>query len=135
MSEGAKLDRVVSIEQAKQMIRAKRKGRKRTVDNLFSKVVRARDGRCLKCGTVEKLQCSHVLPRTHLSIRWDLDNAITLCYRCHIYWWHKNVLEAARWFEETFPGRADELRRKALNPKPVKQSDIDDIYDQLKREA
>lgn len=28
-----------------------------------------------------------------------------LCYHCHINWWHKNPMEAAKWFEETFPDR------------------------------
>lgn len=86
-----------------------RSGKLRTLDNVFSRIVRERDGKCLKCGSLSALQCSHVVPRTYLSIRWDLSNAITLCYRCHIHWWHKHPLEASRWFEDKWPGRYNEL--------------------------
>lgn len=93
------------------------------VDNLFSKIVRERDGRCLRCGKTENLQCSHVLPRTYMVTRWNLDNAITLCVGCHLYWWHKNPLEAAAWYEEKFPGRYAELRALALTYKKVNRTD------------
>ncbi len=39
-----------------------------------------------------------------------MDNVKTLCYPCHINWWHKNPLEAAEWFEKTYPERAKRLK-------------------------
>lgn len=80
-------------------------GKMKSLDNLFSKIIRTRDGKCLRCGKTEQLQCSHVVPRTFISTRWNTENAITLCYACHIHWWHKNPLEAAEWFESKWPGR------------------------------
>lgn len=86
-----------------------RSGQMRSLDNVFSRIIRARDGRCLHCGATESLQCSHVLPRTYFSVRWEEDNAITLCYRCHLQWWHKYPHEAVEWFDSEFPGRHGEL--------------------------
>jgi 5-methylcytosine-specific restriction endonuclease McrA len=87
-----------------------RSGQMRKIDNLFSKVVRQRDKQCQRCGTTENLQCSHVLPRTFISVRWNPENAIALCYRCHIYWWHKYPHEAVAWFDAKWPGRYQAMR-------------------------
>jgi hypothetical protein len=34
-----------------------------------------------------------------------------LCYHCHLNWWHKNPIEAGRWFESKFPERVKELEK------------------------
>lgn len=72
-------------------------------DTVFSKIIRTRDGRCMHCGGTENLQCSHTMSRKIWALRWNEMNCITLCFFCHMKWWHINVLEAAKWFEETFP--------------------------------
>ena len=86
----------------------------RSLDALFSHFIRVRDAKCLRCSKVETLQCSHVMPRTWLATRWDPDNAITLCYACHLHWWHKDPLGAAEWFEAMWPGRYQRVRSRAL---------------------
>lgn len=63
------------------------------LDKVFSLWIRHRDQRCLKCGIKENLQCAHIFSRTARSVRWDPLNAITLCYRDHLYWAHKNPIE------------------------------------------
>lgn len=82
-------------------------------DNHFSRYVRMRDGCCVYCGSTENLHCSHVLSRSISVLRCDPENAITLCARHHLYWWHKDVIGAARWFEATWPGRYDRLLKKS----------------------
>ncbi len=56
---------------------------------------------CLMCGGKDKkLNCSHILPREMIETRWDMNNAITLCVRCHKfakYSWHLNPLYAVHW--------------------------------------
>jgi len=37
-----------------------------------------------------------------------------MCYHCHINWWHKNPIEAGKWFESKFPERLKELERLQL---------------------
>ena len=52
-------------------------------DTLFSKFIRNRDGKCVRCGRTENLQCSHFWPRGRSSVRYDPLNCDTLCYACH----------------------------------------------------
>lgn len=52
-------------------------------DTLFSKYIRERDGKCVKCGKTEYLQCSHFWPRAISHTRFDPENCDTLCYGCH----------------------------------------------------
>jgi len=83
----------------------------RELDRLFSKVVRLR-GKCEKCGNADNLQCSHVVPRGQSSLlRWNERNALCLDLKCHIYWWHKDILEAQKWFKETYPDNCKYLQK------------------------
>lgn len=72
-------------------------------DSVFSLIIRARDGKCLKCGTTRYLQCAHIINRGNMAHRWDGKSAITFCYGCHIHWWHKQPLEAHDWLKENYP--------------------------------
>jgi len=65
-----------------------------TADGKFSKIVRDRDKKCLRCGRIEYLQCSHFWSRQHWATRFDLDNCITLCYPCH---YGNNTAEHPAW--------------------------------------
>ncbi len=56
------------------------------LDKLFSLVVRLRDKKCVRCGSVRSLQCSHFWGRTTKNTRWDEENGDTLCFPCHVYW-------------------------------------------------
>ena len=58
-------------------------------DTLFSKLIRERDGHCLKCRGSDSLQCAHVISRRYLATRCDRLNAITLCRGCHVYFTHR----------------------------------------------
>jgi hypothetical protein len=63
----------------------------KTADQYFSKYIRERDGKCLKCGITESLSCSHYFGRRRSATRFDTDNCITLCFgpnsnQCHEEW-------------------------------------------------
>jgi 5-methylcytosine-specific restriction endonuclease McrA len=72
---------------------------KRKRDRVFSKLILARDNRiCRWCGKKDgKKDCSHIINREFLPLRWSPENAITLCFRCHKCLWHKNPLLASKW--------------------------------------
>jgi hypothetical protein len=53
-------------------------------DELFSLIVRARDGRCVECGAVTDLQCAHGFSRFYRGTRWDERNAWALDKACHV---------------------------------------------------
>lgn len=74
-------------------------------DKWFSKYIRLRDGKCMRCGSIVQYnasgeptshQNSHYIGRRKESTRFDLDNCITLCYGCHQYW-HENPKEYDKW--------------------------------------
>lgn len=88
---------------AKKARKPSRTSLKRKADTLFSLYIRKRDGHCLKCGATTNLQCSHLIRRENLAHRWDPKAAFTLCYKCHICWWHKEPLDANMWIAENFP--------------------------------
>ena len=57
---------------------------KRKATTLHSQYVRARDGRCVRCGTTSgQLQCAHIISRRYTATRTDEWNAACLCAGCH----------------------------------------------------
>jgi 5-methylcytosine-specific restriction endonuclease McrA len=105
-------------------------------DNLFTKMVMHRDSRtCQWCGkTTGQMQTSHVVSRTNLHLRWNLNNAKCLCAGCH-FKWHKDPLKGVEWFIGKFPERYTYLQVE--NRKQVKYStkELEDIYNALKQVA
>jgi hypothetical protein len=53
------------------------------LDRYISLIVRRRDGRCVTCGSVQGLQCSHFYSRRYLAIRFDLRNCNAMCASCN----------------------------------------------------
>ena len=50
----------------------------------WSKAVKARDLACKQCGTDQDLHAHHIKHKaTHPELMLDINNGITLCYRCH----------------------------------------------------
>lgn len=88
-------------------------------DKLVRELVMARDGCCVRCGKTEKLQAAHILPKGRVPrLRFELLNVMALCVGCHLYFWHKNPVEAALWIREAIPGRVDDLHiMAAIAPK------------------
>lgn len=64
----------------------KRIWKSNTADLHFSKFIVNRDGKCLRCGSVDNLTNSHYWRRGHSGTRYLPDNCITLCQRCHSLW-------------------------------------------------
>lgn len=66
---------------------------KKICHNLWSKVVRARDGRCVLCGNSETLQAHHWIVHAAGSLltRFLPENGVTLCYACHIFKVHQRA--------------------------------------------
>lgn len=97
-------------------MRKKRKTYKRRLDELWSRAVRLRDKyTCQKCGRTHKqVQAAHIFSRNRKSVRWDIDNGITLCYYCHIHWAHREPLEFAEWIKERLgEEKYEKLKRRA----------------------
>ena len=105
---------------------------KKKCDILFSKFIRKRDGRCVKCGKTEGLQCSHVVPRGNLLLRWDGKNAKALCFGCHICGWHRDPIEYLDWFKKLYPDRLLYLEKRRHLIKQMSLGDYIELYQELK---
>lgn len=72
--------------------------RRLTENRKWMDSVKARDGKCLVCGSVENLESHHIVPLAVLvgvhgitnrdearkcAALWDLSNGMTVCARCH----------------------------------------------------
>ncbi len=81
--------------------------RRTTADAAFSDCVRTRDKwTCQRCRKVYPkqsggLHCAHVVTRRNAALRYDLQNAIAMCFSCH-RWFDGEILESADWFRERF---------------------------------
>ncbi len=70
------------------------------LDNLFREVIRKRDKVCQMCGKRENLQCAHIFSRSHFNTRWDVENGMLLCVRCHLFIAHKEPIRFAQFVEQ-----------------------------------
>jgi len=97
--------------------RAAKKREARRLHDEWAKAVKDRDGwKCQKCGReTAPLHAHHAYgKRAHPSVRYDIDNGVTLCPGHHLFWAHKEVLEFSDWFRERLgKKRYDALRRRA----------------------
>ena len=107
------------------------------LDKLIREVTRLRDGFCCqKCGQRvdgSNAQPSHVLSKgAYKHLRWEVDNVKTLCCPCHIFWWHKEPMEAKDWFIGKFPERWERLQKMKNKTRQFKRWDLLDIEKKLK---
>jgi len=78
---------------------------KARLDPAMSKLIRKK-GFCERCGRINtSLDWSHVVGRKNLTLRWDILNALCLCFQCHRYFWHEEPLDSVEWFKIKFPQR------------------------------
>jgi len=95
------------------MIRSSKKARQRRsivlkLDALARQRCFERDGhKCVRCGS-PKVQWAHVISRRHLITRWELDNALSLCYADHAYW-HSYPSLSGPWFAKNWPARHEHI--------------------------
>lgn len=100
----------------------------RELDTLAATIVKIRDGHtCQMCGNEvygKNATWAHLISRTSLRLRWDLDNSTLLCYHCHIHIWHANPIYATDWAYKHF-GKSyiNKLKKRDI---PISYS-IDDL--------
>lgn len=105
---------------------------KKKADELFSQYVRARDGRCVMCGKTNALQCAHIIGRMNHRLRYDPQNAITLCYACHIHFAHKEPIAFTRWLEQTRPEQLQYLEEHQNEIEQRKLLDYQELCTELR---
>lgn len=65
---------------------------KRKADKLWSIYIRKKFGKCIICGSTERLQAHHFVVRKALSnnTRWNILNGVACDYKCHLKELHGN---------------------------------------------
>ena len=84
---------------------------KNKLDKLFSLSVRA-IGYCqaedkyppVKCGG--SLQCAHIENRSNITLRWDKNNVLCLCFGHH-FWFHRHPLQFVEFLLEYYKEKYD----------------------------
>lgn len=84
---------------------------KKKIYSLLKDIVTLRDGEeCLRCKKRDRLQLSHIYPKGRYRLMEFMpENLKLLCVGCHLYWWHKNPMEASEWLKTVIP--KDRLQR------------------------
>lgn len=81
-------------------------------------------GSCLRCHKTTSLQLSHIYPKgRYKKLEFDLDNVKVLCSGCHLFWWHKNPVEAHEWLEKTID--STRLNKLCLRSQYVDKQPLD----------
>ena len=83
---------------------------KRKADKLFSLFVRSLD-HCEKCSSINNLQAAHIYSRRYVNLRYDIQNVLCLCSKCH-FQWHDSPLDSMIWFNQAYPERVEYLTNK-----------------------
>lgn len=124
---------IVAVPKPKCQTKKDRTKMKKKCIELAKKITRLK-GVCEKCGRSDRqLHGAHVLSVRHELTAADLDNIICLCAWCHKFSpdsWHEEPLENADWFNSKWPGRYEQLLKKANGPKEI--IDWERIHAELK---
>jgi len=103
------------------------------LDDVVRQIVRKR-GSCERCGN-PNIQTAHIFSRRNLSVRWDLDNVLALCLRCHIFWAHKEPILFTEFVKEKMGTKKfNQLRKKADASKHWEIEELEDLLEKLKGE-
>lgn len=110
------------------------------LDTLISKIVRDRDRHCMDCGMFPgrgyvQLTHAHIFPRDNMSVRFDLENGITLCFPCHRYWQEHPVLFLKWMIRRMGMERYEVLERKARTIEGFSEWRLKSLYQELKKAA
>lgn len=123
------------------MSRAKQK--KKAVKLAKDIVKKRNDYTCERCGRSKaqgwQLHGAHVIPVGYDMTAADPENLLCLCAKCHSLGRdsaHDNPVEFSRWYNEKYPDKFEELRKKAYeySQNPFPKIQWEDVIEELKEE-
>ena len=70
------------------------------LDHLWSKAVKKAAGnKCEYCGAITSLNAHHIYSRRFYSLRWDLVNGVSLCFKHHFGLAHQDPITFNEWLK------------------------------------
>lgn len=97
---------------------------RKKLDKIVSEIIRKR-GLCEKCGSSKNLHTAHIFSRSYLSVRWDLDNCLCLCCKCHLYWAHLNPIEFVEFVKVLLGDKYEALKEKFREITKLSEADLE----------
>ena len=119
-------------------MKTKRRKLKDKLEKIVKKIIKERDEyTCQKCGKIvqgSNCHASHIIPVSRSGrLEFDIVNIKVLCMRCHLYWYHRNPIEAAEWVKKKFPKRLEYLQERLLEPvRPIKDYEYEEMIAEFK---
>lgn len=112
-----------------------RKSLVKELDRVFSLFIRARDKRCVTCGTSENLTCGHLFSRVAYSTRWNEDNCACQCAGCNLRHEHDPYV-FHRWFIRKYNQEYwDLLHAKYNTPRKFTDAELQAMIQKYKEGA
>ena len=111
----------------------KLRANKALADRLFRDIIRNRDkSLCQNCSSPFHPQLAHIISRRYYTVRWDTNNALILCAKCHARWTY-HPLEWEQWIIKRIGQEEYEtLKRKALSYEKINYKElVSKLSDQL----
>ena len=121
---------------AKGIKKPSRKALIQKADKIWADIIKKRDKQCIYCGSRHQLNAHHIFTKgRHGNLRWNIDNGVTLCAKCHTFGVHINpapymlkIIECVG--HETM----EKLRVQAqIKPTPLRMDDIRLVVDRLNK--
>jgi len=109
----------------------------RKLDKLWREIIKKRSAGycelCAKPGT----DCHHIEHKSPQILRWNLDNGIYLCFRCHRLGMHHPASSVQMSFRKQLIAmlgqkQMDELKRMRHALRKYSLKDLEELYSQLK---
>ena len=104
-------------------------------DKLWATIIKERDGKCIYCGSDINLNAHHIFTKgRHGNLRWNIDNGVTLCAKCHTFGVHVNPAPyMLKIIEHVGQDTMNELREAAkVKAAPLRIDDIQLVIDGLR---
>ena len=100
---------------------------KKDADKIFSLWIRARDKRCVTCGSTKNLQNGHYISRSHSSTRYLEKNNNCQCLVCNIFMKGNYPAYTIYLMRKYGNGIIKELERKGRETKQFTPSELEKI--------
>jgi len=108
-------------------------------DDLWSTLVKLRDeNKCMICGSTELINSHHLISRRVFRYRWDTNNGVSVCPKCHefslILSFHTSPWSTEEWMKNN---RQDQYSKWVENRNNISEefeTEYDEIYYRLEQE-
>jgi hypothetical protein len=86
-------------------------------DRAWAKLIKDKfNNKCIICGSSEKLNAHHLIPREIKKFKYDLDNGVALCPKHHRFSFelsaHQNPIAFIMWLEKNHPELLKIIKKK-----------------------